>query len=41
MDCLSDRLLMEAYEKAVQLNLNEDFIQMIEEEINRRAIQQK
>ncbi|MEI3606881.1 sporulation histidine kinase inhibitor Sda [Pseudogracilibacillus sp. SE30717A] len=41
MDCLSDRLLLEAYEKAKQLKLNRDFIQMIEEEINRRAIQQK
>lgn len=38
MECLSDTLLLEAYEKAKELNLNLDFIQMIEEEINRRAI---
>ena len=38
MDCLSDALLIEAYEKAIELNLNHDFIQMIEEELNNRAI---
>lgn len=38
MDCLSDALLIEAYEKAIELNLNHDFIQMIEEELNKRAI---
>jgi len=38
MDCLSDALLLEAYEKAKELNLNKDFIQMIEQEIERRAI---
>ncbi|HLS66417.1 MAG TPA: sporulation histidine kinase inhibitor Sda [Pseudogracilibacillus sp.] len=39
MDCLSDALLIEAYEKAMELNLQEDFILMIEEEMNRRGIQ--
>ncbi|MBO1003449.1 sporulation histidine kinase inhibitor Sda [Pseudogracilibacillus auburnensis] len=38
MECLSDTLLLEAYEKAKELGLNHDFITMIEEEINRRAI---
>lgn len=38
MECLSDSLLLEAYQKAIELNLNKDFIQMIEEEIERRAI---
>jgi len=38
MDCLSDALLQEAYEKAIELNLNHDFIQMIEEELNKRSL---
>ncbi len=38
MECLSDSLLLEAYQKAKELNLNIDFIKMIEEEIERRAI---
>jgi len=38
MECLSDSLLLEAYQKAIELNLNKDFIQMIEKEIERRAI---
>lgn len=38
MDYLSDALLVEAYEKAIELNLHADFILMIEEEMNRRGI---
>lgn len=38
MKCLSDALLIEAYEKAIELNLNDDFIQIIKEEINKRAL---
>lgn len=38
MECLSDSLLQEAYEKAIELNLSYDFIQMIKEELDRRAI---
>jgi hypothetical protein len=37
MDYLSDSLLMEAYEKAVELNLDFDFIHLIQEEINKRT----
>ncbi|MEI3613310.1 sporulation histidine kinase inhibitor Sda [Pseudogracilibacillus sp. SO30301A] len=37
MECLSDSLLLEAYQKAIELNLNKDFIKMIKEEIERRA----
>lgn len=38
MECLSDSLLLEAYQKAKELQLNDDFIQLIEQEIERRAI---
>jgi len=38
MECLSDSLLLEAYKKAKELQLNKDFIQLIEQEIERRAI---
>lgn len=38
MECLSDSLLLEAYRKAKELQLNDDFIQLIEQEIERRAI---
>jgi len=38
MECLSDTLLLVAYEKAMELNLNKDFIEIIEKEIERRAI---
>ncbi|WP_085992676.1 sporulation histidine kinase inhibitor Sda [Oceanobacillus senegalensis] len=33
---LSMNLLIEAYEKAVKLNLEEDFITLLKDEINRR-----
>lgn len=38
MDLLSDTLLLEAYEKAVALQLNEDFISLIKEELVKRAL---
>lgn len=38
MEHLSDALLIEAYDKAKQLNLNDDFIHIIEEEISRRNL---
>lgn len=38
MDCLSDTLLIEAYEKAKELNLNEDFIELIKNELVKRSI---
>lgn len=38
MEFLSDTLLIEAYEKAVDLNLNEDFIELIKIEIEKRSI---
>lgn len=38
MDLLSDTLLLEAYEKAVELQLNEDFISLIKEELVKRAL---
>lgn len=36
MEELSNILLTEAYEKAIELNLDNDFIQLIEEELTRR-----
>ncbi len=41
MKNLSDELLIDAYIKAIQLNLSEDFIQLIEQEIRRRALTHK
>ncbi|WP_240376531.1 sporulation histidine kinase inhibitor Sda [Bacillus piscicola] len=38
MEHLSDELLLEAYEKALQLNLNQDFISLIEEELKKRSL---
>ncbi len=35
---LSDELLIEAYEKAIGLDLNKDFISLIEEEMKRRSL---
>ncbi|SDI84647.1 sporulation histidine kinase inhibitor Sda [Alteribacillus bidgolensis] len=35
---LSDELLIEAYEKAIGLDLNKDFIYLIEEEMKRRSL---
>lgn len=38
MGSLTDDLLIECYEKAVELNLNEDFIRLIEQEIYNRSL---
>lgn len=41
MERLSDALLLEAYDKAKQLKLHNDFIHLIENEINRRNLNDK
>ncbi|WP_088102553.1 sporulation histidine kinase inhibitor Sda [Halalkalibacter urbisdiaboli] len=41
MEKLSDDLLIETYYKAVELNLNHDFIELIRVEINRRSLTDK
>ena len=41
MKNLSDELLIDAYFKAIKLNLSKDFIQLIEREIQRRALSHK
>ncbi|HEU5140644.1 MAG TPA: sporulation histidine kinase inhibitor Sda [Bacillales bacterium] len=38
MDKLSDRLLMEAYFKALELELAKDFITIIKKEMERRRL---
>jgi len=38
MEFLSDTLLLNAYRKAIQLQLHEEFICLIEKEIERREI---
>lgn len=38
MEQLSDDLLIEAYEKALQLKLGEDFVALIEEELRKRSL---
>ena len=38
---LSDDLLLETYHKAQEFNLNEDFIDLIQEEMKRRAFEDK
>lgn len=38
---LSDKLLIEAYEKAIELNLDEDFIIMLLNEMKERYLQVK
>lgn len=35
---LSDELLIESYFKATEMNLSEDFIELIENEIKRRSL---
>ncbi|MCM3596314.1 sporulation histidine kinase inhibitor Sda [Metabacillus idriensis] len=35
---LSDELLIESYFKATEMNLSEDFIELIEKEIKRRSL---
>jgi len=39
MENLSDSLLIEAYYRAMELQLNDDFIKIIEEEIDHRQIE--
>lgn len=41
MRTLSDELLLESFYKAIELNLNPDFIQLIQTEINRRSLNNK
>lgn len=36
---LSNQLLIEAYDKAIELNLQKDFIQLIEREMKKRNLQ--
>jgi hypothetical protein len=36
---MSNKVLVETYKNAVKLNLDEDFIILLEEEISRRGIQ--
>ncbi|CQR46918.1 Sporulation inhibitor sda [Paraliobacillus sp. PM-2] len=38
MQNLSDELLVESYYKAYELNLNPEFIRLIEQEMHRRSI---
>jgi developmental checkpoint coupling sporulation initiation to replication initiation len=38
MENLSDELLIESYHKAKELHLSHDFIDLIEQEIERRAL---
>ncbi|WP_017755864.1 sporulation histidine kinase inhibitor Sda [Calidifontibacillus oryziterrae] len=41
MRTLSDELLIESFYKAIELNLNPDFIQLIQTEIDRRHLNNK
>ncbi|MDT8860237.1 sporulation histidine kinase inhibitor Sda [Alkalihalobacillus sp. MEB130] len=41
MHQLNDRLLIETYEKAKNLNLNKDFIEMLEDEVKKRQLLDK
>ncbi|BDG36866.1 sporulation histidine kinase inhibitor Sda [Parageobacillus sp. VR-IP] len=41
MKHLSDELLIESYYKAKELNLNPEFIALIEKEIQRRSLSHK
>ncbi|KMK75919.1 sporulation histidine kinase inhibitor Sda [Alkalihalobacillus pseudalcaliphilus] len=41
MQNLSDELLIETYHKAVELNLNHDFIELIKHELHNRALLDK
>lgn len=38
MKYLSNELLLESYEKAIELNLSQDFIDLIKDEINNREL---
>ncbi|MCL1630446.1 sporulation histidine kinase inhibitor Sda [Sporolactobacillus sp. CPB3-1] len=41
MNNLSDDLLIESYTKAKEFHLSEDFIKLIEAEINRRSLEKE
>ncbi|UCZ55260.1 sporulation histidine kinase inhibitor Sda [Bacillus shivajii] len=41
MKLLSDDLLIETYHKARELNLSEDFLSLIQEELERRSMKEK
>lgn len=41
MQKLSDKLLIESYLKATELQLNPEFIQLIEKEMERRSLELK
>ena len=41
MEHLSDELLIESYHKANELKLSPEFIELIEEEIQRRSLKQE
>ncbi|MGY4690386.1 sporulation histidine kinase inhibitor Sda [Salibacterium sp. K-3] len=41
MNQLSDELLIEAYEKALRLQLNDDFILLLEQELRNRSLKEK
>lgn len=38
MQILNDHELLKTYKKAIELHLDEDFIEQIEEELNRREL---
>lgn len=38
MNNLSEELLIECYQKALELNLEDDFIRLIEQELERRSL---
>ncbi|QDI90912.1 sporulation histidine kinase inhibitor Sda [Salicibibacter halophilus] len=38
MESLSDKILVDAYFKATELTLQEDFVQLLREEIDRRRL---
>lgn len=38
---LSDELLIETYYKAIELNLSEDFLELLKKEIHRRSLMDK
>ncbi|MDG5789227.1 sporulation histidine kinase inhibitor Sda [Evansella sp. AB-P1] len=41
MHQLSNKLLIDTYERAVKLNLKKDFLRLLEEEIDRRGLRQR
>ncbi|MGO4887266.1 sporulation histidine kinase inhibitor Sda [Anaerobacillus sp. MEB173] len=41
MKNLSDELLIETYFKAIELNLNKDFLELLKKELQRRSLMDK